>query len=78
MLELTDPFLLSPSASSRRNKGRGHPYGDLATTAHHLADGLERRASTCQSSSERRRLRVLWAATCRIADCLAQTGCPLE
>jgi hypothetical protein len=61
-----------------RCKGRGRPYADLVADAEDFAAKLESRASTCQSSSERRRLRVLWAATCRIADCLAQTGCPLE
>jgi hypothetical protein len=71
MLELTDQFSPSSCPSSR---GKGNPYGDLAITAQNLSESLESRASTCESSSERRRLRVLSAAACQISECLRQTG----
>lgn len=75
MLQLNEfsPTELLPS----RRKGRGRPYADLVADAEDFAAKLESRASSCQSASERRRLRVLWAVVCRVADCLSQTGCPL-
>ena len=74
MLELeTTQFLPTESLPSRR-KGKGCPYGDLANTAQDLADALETRALSCESASERRRLRVLSAAASQISECLRQTG----
>jgi hypothetical protein len=72
MLQLNE-FLPTETPPSRR-KGKGCPYGDLAATAQNLSESLESRASTCESSSERRRLRVLSAAACQISECLRQTG----
>jgi hypothetical protein len=55
----------------------GHPYADLRMLARRLADGLDHRAQSCQSISERRRLGMLAAGAAQIYSCLANTGVKL-
>jgi len=72
MLEINSPP--RSEGSSIPEPARGNPYRDLAALAERLSVGLEDRAQSCQSISERRRLGILSAAAAQVYSCLSNTG----
>jgi hypothetical protein len=69
------PHLHERLAPSRpETPPRGHPYFHMSRVAANLSADLELAALRCQSSAERRRLRVLSAAISKVAGCLTNTG----
>jgi hypothetical protein len=70
-----EPKPVSPApVPESRPELRGHPYRDLQNDASKLATRLELRALRCESTTERKRLRVLAAAQVQVAQCLSNTG----
>jgi hypothetical protein len=79
MLEpaLSSTAIADSSIATTTRTGAGHPYADLRMLAQRLADGLDHRAQSCKSISERRRLGILAAGASQICACLANTGSKL-